>query len=110
VLLDQPLDVSDLVASKPTIISKPDRVQPKLGDVDISSNMDMWWLLTVARVKEATVGADSQDGRPGFTSRPLYFVLVHHLARYSRLTGNIEDYLPDPRALFHVLYGRRRIL
>ena len=80
-LLYQPLDASDLVASKSTTVSKPDRIEPKLGDVNISFDVDMWRFLAVTRVKEATVGADSQDGRHGFTRRPLYSVLVHHLAR-----------------------------
>jgi hypothetical protein len=81
VLLDQPLDASDLVASKPTTVSKPDRIEPELGDVKISFDVDVWRFLAVACIKEAAVGTNSQNGRQSFTSRPLYFVLVHDLAR-----------------------------
>ena len=58
--LDQSSHTFELAATKPAAIGEPDRIEPEFGDVDVTLDMNVWWLFAVAGVEEATVWANSQ--------------------------------------------------
>jgi len=58
----QPLYTSDLGTPESSAASEPDRVQPELGDVDVSLDVYVRRLLAVTSVEEATIRTGSQCG------------------------------------------------
>jgi len=51
-LPDDRLDSRDLASVEPTCRFKPKRIQPKLRLIQVAFNVNVRWLLTVARVKK----------------------------------------------------------
>jgi hypothetical protein len=58
--LDKPLNTSDLGAPETAATDQPDRVQPELGNVNVSLDVHMRRLFAVASIEKAAVGAISQ--------------------------------------------------
>ena len=69
VFFDYGQNLTDFRTAEPTTIFKPDRVKPNLSDIFIGFDMDMYWLIPVAGIKETPISSDSQYCRH---SNPLY--------------------------------------
>ena len=62
-LSDQRLDSRDLSSIEPTCRFKPKRIQPKLCLIRVALNVNVRWLLPVAREKEEPIGSCPENGR-----------------------------------------------
>lgn len=55
----------DLVAAKATAVLKHDWIEPEFGDVLISFDVNVWWLVSVTGVEKESVRTDAQYGWHG---------------------------------------------
>ena len=60
ILLDDFLDRKEFVRAETATSIKHNRINPELGRVLVSLDVDMWRFLTVVCVEEKPVGSDSQ--------------------------------------------------
>jgi hypothetical protein len=72
VFLDKPLDAVDLAPTEAATTLQPNRTEPELGCHLLSLDVNMGWLTTVTRVKEAPVWPLNRYSWHGSRSSRLY--------------------------------------
>jgi hypothetical protein len=63
VMFDQPMNSPQLDATEPQASLKSNRIEPVLGDIIASFDMNMRRLLTVSGVEEEPIGTDAEHRR-----------------------------------------------
>jgi len=59
VCFDKPLDSIQFASVETSTALKPDRVQPQLGSVVVTLNVNVRWFVAIASIEEESVRSDT---------------------------------------------------